>query len=238
MTEHIELEKRILDHALRDAQVVRESLATGDITVVNIMSAPGSGKTELLGVLGDRLRAQGHSVAVLVGDCATEHDANRLRPHVDWVRQIVTDGVCHLEARMLFPFLEEIVQFAPGYLFIENVGNMVCPVDFDLGESVRMALLSVTEGEDKPVKYPGLFRAVDLVVISKIDLARAVEFSMDMAMGYLHQVNPRAPVMSASAKTGIGLAEIVAALEHLGAQGRSSVSVPRLEEVEGPWASG
>ncbi|WP_298210801.1 hydrogenase nickel incorporation protein HypB [Ferrimicrobium sp.] len=219
--QHLEVERRILDQALRDAQVVRDALAGGHTTVVNLMSAPGSGKTELLGVIGDELRAQGQSVAVLVGDCATEHDADRLRSHVDWVHQIVTDGVCHLEARMLFPFLAEIGQLAPRYLFVENVGNMVCPVDFDLGEAVRIALLSVTEGEDKPVKYPGLFGAVDLVVVSKIDLASAVDFSLETVLGYLQRVNPGVPVISSSAKTGVGLDAVIGAIRSLAAQGSS-----------------
>ena len=225
MTEFVGLERKILDHARQDAMFVRGTLETRSVIMVNVMSAPGSGKTELLGAVADCLRAEGERSAVVVGDCATEYDAQRLVPHCDWVRQVVTDGVCHLEARMLFPYLDEIAEAAPSYLFVENVGNMVCPVDFDLGEDIRLVLLSTTEGEDKPAKYPALFYAADLVVMTKMDLADAAGFSLTTAMGHLRKVNTSVPVVLTSARTGVGIGQLLKELRVLSAR-RADVMHP------------
>ncbi len=220
MKQLIELEDHILKKANSEALLLRETLANVGTLVINVMSSPGSGKTETISALSDELRLHGDTVAVLVGDCATDHDAQRLVSHVDWVEQIVTKGVCHLEPRMLVPYLPELLALAPRYLFIENVGNLVCPVDFDLGESIRVSLLSTTEGEDKPAKYPDLFRTCDITVISKIDLAEVVEFSELRARTFLDQVAPNTKTIKVSARTKEGVAELAQAIREVAQRSR------------------
>ena len=184
------------------------------VLVLNVMSAPGSGKTELLartlleiGFAADaeRVPAGKMRIGVIVGDIATDNDAQRIARSGASVTQITTGGYCHLDAGM-------IEQAALGFdlgkldvLIIENVGNMVCPATFDLGEDVRVALLSVTEGEDKPLKYPTLFKRADLVIVNKIDLAEAAQFDKPLALANLQGVAPQAPVVCLSAKTGQGM---------------------------------
>ncbi len=218
MSISVNLEAQILDKANSEAQILKNAFASVGTLVINVMSSPGSGKTELISVLSDELRAQGSKVAVLVGDCATDHDAKRLSPHVDWVEQIQTKGVCHLEARMFTPYLDDLLQLAPQFLFIENVGNLVCPVDFDLGESIRVSLLSTTEGEDKPAKYPDLFRTCHITVISKADLIEAVEFSEHEARHYIELVSPKTNTIKVSARTKEGIEELAQAIRAITAQ--------------------
>ncbi len=220
MKQLIELEDHILNKANSEALRLRETLASAGTLVVNVMSSPGSGKTEMISALSNELRSCGDTVAVLVGDCATDHDAKRLAPHVDWVEQIVTKGICHLEPRMLVPYLPELLELTPKYLFIENVGNLVCPVDFDLGESVRISLLSTTEGEDKPAKYPDLFRSCDITVISKVDLAEVVEFSERKAQNFLDQVAPKTRTIKVSARTKEGVPELAQAIREVAQRSR------------------
>jgi hydrogenase nickel incorporation protein HypB len=213
MSESVPIEQKILSKAAQDAQEFR--LATREVgtTVVNVMSSPGSGKTALLCALSDSLRQAGKAVAAIAGDCATDNDARRLAPHVDWVRQVETVGLCHLEARMLMEYLDDIQELAPDYLFIENVGNLVCPVDFDLGESVRIALVATTEGEDKPLKYPQMFNASDVCVISKTDLADVVGFDLRLARELLETVSGGAEIIETSAKTKVGISELIGAID-------------------------
>ncbi len=174
---------------------------------INLVSSPGAGKTTLLQRTLLELRLQGLAVAALVGDLATDHDARRLAASGVPVRQINTDGLCHLDATMVSRHLEEWSPGRSDILFIENVGNLVCTASYDLGESIRVVLLSTTEGEDKPLKYPKLFHTADLAVITKMDLADACEFDREEARRNLLSVRPGMTIFETSARTSAGLEE-------------------------------
>lgn len=174
------------------------------VTVVNIVSSPGSGKTALLEqtikALNTDLR-----VAAIVGDLATENDAERLRSAGAPALQITTGSACHLDAHMVHHALDELDLHNLDLLFIENVGNLVCPASFDLGEDLFVVVLSTTEGEDKPLKYPVIFLKADAVIVNKIDLSTAVEFKRTIALGNIGNAAPKARVFETSARTGAGL---------------------------------
>jgi hydrogenase nickel incorporation protein HypB len=174
------------------------------LLVINVLSAPGSGKTTLIGEtirrLGKRLKT-----AVIVGDLATDNDARRLRESGAPVVQITTGTVCHLEADMVARAVNQLDLAAIGLLIIENVGNLVCPAGFDLGEDLRVVLLSVTDGEDKPLKYPPMFHRADAVVISKLDLAGPCDFNREAATANIRHIAPHARLFELSAKAGAGL---------------------------------
>ena len=174
----VEVRKNVLKLNDELARALRERFRQAGVLVVSLVSSPGSGKTALLEAT---LRTLGktHRVAALVGDLATENDAARLLRSGAPVRQIVTGTVCHLEAEMVERALDGWNLDELDILFIENVGNLVCPASYDLGEDMRLVLLSVTEGEDKPLKYPSIFNTADVAVITKIDLADAVEFDLE-----------------------------------------------------------
>ncbi|OPX98123.1 MAG: Hydrogenase isoenzymes nickel incorporation protein HypB [Syntrophorhabdus sp. PtaB.Bin006] len=175
-----------------------------DVFVLNVVSSPGSGKTMLLTKTIEALGADAR-VGVIVGDLETDNDARRLRTTGAPVVQISTGTLCHLDAEMVARAVGSMDLKTLDILVIENVGNLVCPSGFDLGEDLRVALLSVTEGEDKPLKYPPLFRFADAVIVSKMDLAVACEFDRDAALANIRRVNPRADVFEVSAKTGQGI---------------------------------
>jgi hydrogenase nickel incorporation protein HypB len=182
--------------------------------VVSLVSSPGSGKTAFLEKILAMLRERQAHPAALVGDLATENDAARLaRSHAP-VKQITTGTLCHLEASMIDAALMDWDLRDLDYLFIENVGNLVCPSSYDLGENLRLVLLSVTEGEDKPLKYPTIFNSADLAVITKIDLAEAVEFDWEAAKANIQAVRPGMPVIGVSAKKGTGMQEWLDLLSH------------------------
>ena len=183
---------------------LRRTFADSGVYVVSLVSSPGSGKTTLLRETMRQLRGQ-HRIAALVGDLATEHDAERLRETGAPVRQITTGSVCHLDAEMVRSALAGWDLAALDFLFIENVGNLVCPAAFDLGEDLRAVLLSVTEGEDKPLKYPTIFNTADLAVITKIDLSGAADYDQGLFHRYLEQVRPGLDVFHVSAKYGHGV---------------------------------
>jgi hydrogenase nickel incorporation protein HypB len=174
------------------------------LLVINVLSAPGSGKTTLIGEtirrLGKRLKT-----AVIVGDLATDNDARRLRESGAPVVQITTGTVCHLEADMVARAVNQLDLAGIGLLIIENVGNLVCPAGFDLGEDLRVVLLSVTDGEDKPLKYPPMFHRADAVVISKLDLAGPCDFNREAATANIRHIAPHARLFELSAKAGAGL---------------------------------
>ena len=206
----LELHQGVLGKNDQLAAELRSQFMRDGTYAINLVSGPGSGKTALLEATLGRLRAQGYRPAALVGDLATENDATRLARSGAPVRQIVTAGTCHLEAEMVAGHLAGWLTATPDFLFIENVGNLVCPASFDLGESLRVALLSVTEGEDKPQKYPPLFNSADAVILTKMDLAAAVEFDMEAAKASLRAVAPNVPILETSAQSGAGLAEWLA----------------------------
>ncbi len=178
-TRIVELRQGILKKNDELARGLRSRFEAAGVLVLNLVSSPGTGKTAFLERTLRELRAKGSQAAALVGDLETDNDARRLAASGAPVRQINTHGICHLEAEMIGKHLEGWDGVELGnldYLFIENVGNLVCPSSYDLGERVRVALLSVTEGEDKPLKYPTLFNSADAAVITKTDIAEAVGF--------------------------------------------------------------
>jgi len=178
---------------------------------VSLVSSPGAGKTMLLEKMLTAMNAECR-VAALVGDLATENDAARLaRSHAP-VRQITTGTVCHLDAEMVQKSLAGWDLQSLDFLFIENVGNLVCPSSYDLGEALRLVLMSVTEGEDKPLKYPTIFNTADVAVITKMDLAAAVEFDLPAARRNIQSVRPGMRIFEVSGKTGAGLAELLSFL--------------------------
>jgi hydrogenase nickel incorporation protein HypB len=188
------------------ARSLRDRFHAGGVFVVSLVSSPGSGKTAFLEKTLTLLRPK-YRVAALVGDLATENDALRLARSQAPVKQITTGTLCHLEAVMVQSALEEWDLNKLDFLFIENVGNLVCPSSYDLGEDLRLVLISVTEGEDKPLKYPTIFNTADIAIVTKIDLAAAVEFSWETASQNIQAVRPGMPVFRLSAKTGEGMEE-------------------------------
>ena len=208
----LEVRTKILKVNDETASAMRRRFVEAGVLVVNVVSSPGSGKTALLEETLTRLKARGMSVAAIVGDLETDNDARRLARSGVPVRQIETHGLCHLEAAMVEERLAGWDLAAIEILFIENVGNLVCPTSWDLGEHLRVALLSVTEGEDKPLKYPGLFNTSDLAVITKVDLAAAVEFDRTLALANIEQVRPGMPVLEVATKTGAGVDAWIEAL--------------------------
>ena len=207
-TRIVELRQGILKKNDELARALRERFSSAGVLVLNLVSSPGTGKTAFLELTLRALREKGSRVAALVGDLETDNDARRLAASGAPVRQINTHGICHLEAEMVRTHLEGWEGASPedlDYLFIENVGNLVCPSSYDLGERIRVALLSVTEGEDKPLKYPTLFNSADVAVITKIDLAEAVDFDREAAHKGLQAIRPGIHIFETSAKTGAGM---------------------------------
>lgn len=199
------LRQGILKKNDQEAARLRYLFHSAGIFVVNIVSGPGTGKTRFLEATLKRLLENGFPSAAFVGDPETENDAIRLKRSGAPVRQILTRGVCHLEATMISSQLSgwNLEEFK--FLFIENVGNLVCTSNYDLGENLRVVMLSVTEGEDKPLKYPGLFNSADISIITKCDLAKACECDLDLAKKNLHSVRPNIQIFETSAKTGFGI---------------------------------
>jgi hydrogenase nickel incorporation protein HypB len=200
----VELEARVLEKNDRLADVNRAWFAGREILALNIVSSPGAGKTTLLERTIRDLKSKS-DLFVLEGDQATSADGERIRSAGAPCVQINTGTGCHLEADMVARGLEELRPAFGSIVLIENVGNLVCPALFDLGERSKVAILSVTEGEDKPLKYPHMFRAADLVLLNKIDLLPHLDFDLEKAIGNVKAVNPRATVIRLSARTGEGL---------------------------------
>jgi hydrogenase nickel incorporation protein HypB len=205
------------------AHGLRRRFEASNVFVVNLVSSPGAGKTTFLQATLTALHA-GCRVAALVGDLATERDAERLGRSGAPVRQIVTGTVCHLEAEMVGSALADWDLAALDYLFIENVGNLVCPASYDLGENLRVVLLSVTEGEDKPLKYPTIFSGTDLAILTKMDIAEAVGFDREEAHRNIQEVRPGLEVLETSARSGLGMEAWLAKLDEL-ARRRSGTEV-------------
>jgi hydrogenase nickel incorporation protein HypB len=201
---------QVRQHALKQndlaARALRERFQNAGVYVVSLVSSPGAGKTAFLERVLTLLRGC-FRVAALVGDLATDNDARRLARSGAPVRQITTGTVCHLEADMVERALDGWNLDELDFLFIENVGNLVCPATFDLGENLRLVLFSVTEGEDKPLKYPTIFHTADAAILTKIDLAAAVEFDAAAALQNIESVRPGMQVLQVSARSGQGMDE-------------------------------
>ena len=202
-TRIIELREKVFKQNDIVARALRERFREAGVFVVSLVSSPGAGKTALLEKTLTLLRPQ-FRVAALVGDLATENDAARLARSQAPVKQIITGTVCHLEGAMVERSLEGWKLDELDFLFIENVGNLVCPSSYDLGEDLRLVLLSVTEGEDKPLKYPTIFNSADVAVITKADLAEAVEFDAVSVNRNIQAVRPGMTVITLSTKSGAG----------------------------------
>lgn len=187
------------------ARNMRESFLAQGTFVSNWVSSPGAGKTLWLELTLSRMLERGIRVAAIVGDLETDRDAQRLQRSGAPVRQIMTHGLCHLEADMVQREWDAWGLGNIDHLFIENVGNLVCPTSWDLGESLRVGMLCVTEGEDKPLKYPGLFNTCDVVLLTKMDLAQVCEFRKDVAMQNLQTVRPGIEIFETSGKTSAGI---------------------------------
>jgi hydrogenase nickel incorporation protein HypB len=200
----VRVEQKVLNENQRIALELRERFAEHGILCLNFVSSPGSGKTTLLeGTLaGFR---PGERVAVLTGDLQTENDARRLARYGFPVQQIVTGGVCHLDGKMIERALAAWPLESIDVLLIENVGNLVCPSSYDLGEEAKIVLLSVTEGEDKPLKYPSMFLKSSLLILTKVDLLPYVPFDMEAAKLNARQVNPEIEILEVSCATGKGM---------------------------------
>lgn len=196
------------------ARSMRDEFLAQRTYVSNWVSSPGAGKTLWLELTLARMIQRGIHVAAIVGDLETDRDAQRLQRSGASVRQIMTHGLCHLEAEMVQREWSNWGLGQVDHLFIENVGNLVCPTSWDLGESLRVGLLSVTEGEDKPLKYPGLFNTCDVVLLTKMDLAQACDFQKELAIGNLRAVRPGIEIFETSGKTRQGLEEWIDWLEN------------------------
>ncbi len=202
----VEVRRNVLKQNDVIARALREQFRAAGVFVVSLVSSPGSGKTTFLERTLIELQPR-HRVAALVGDLATENDAIRLARSKAPVKQITTGTLCHLEAAMVQTALADWDLHALDFLFIENVGNLVCPSSYDLGENLRLVLMSVTEGEDKPLKYPTIFNSADVAVITKNELAAAVEFDWKAANHSIQSVRPGMQIFRVSAKTGEGMNE-------------------------------
>jgi hydrogenase nickel incorporation protein HypB len=202
----LEVRKNVLKQNDMIARALRERFRAKGTFVVSLVSSPGAGKTAFLEKTLSLLR-KSYRVAALVGDLATENDAVRLSRSQAPVKQITTGTLCHLEAAMVERALENWEVGPLDFLFIENVGNLVCPASYDLGENLRFVLLSVTEGEDKPLKYPTIFNSADVAVITKMDMCEAVECDEATMRANIQGVRPGMRCFAVSAKTGAGVGE-------------------------------
>lgn len=228
-TRLVEVRQNVLKQNDIVARELRQRFHDAGVSVVSLVSSPGSGKTAFLEKTLTLMRPN-YRVAALVGDLATDNDAVRLARSQAPVRQITTGTLCHLEAAMVRDALEGWDLAQLDFLFIENVGNLVCPSSYDLGEDLRVVLLSVTEGEDKPLKYPTIFNTADLAVMTKMDLAEAVEFDMAAADCNIQRVRPGMPILKVSAKSGAGMdgwLSFLISIEHANGNG----ALRRLESL-------
>jgi len=203
----IEVRESLMARNNELAAAVRQRLDDAGVTMFNLVSSPGSGKTTLLertlAALGEEL-----GIAVVTGDVQTQNDADRLARHTTrLVQAVVTGGACHLDARQVTEALDQIDLSVTRLLFVENVGNLVCPASWDLGEESKIVVFSVTEGEDKPLKYPKMFRQSRYAVINKMDLLPHLNFDLEQAKAFARQVNPELKFFFTSALQGDGLEE-------------------------------
>ena len=216
----IEVRRNVLKQNDIIARSLRDQFRVAGVFVVSLVSSPGSGKTTFLEKILTEMQPA-YRVAALVGDLATENDAMRLARSKAPVKQITTGTLCHLEAAMVQNAMQEWDLNELDFLFIENVGNLVCPSSYDLGENLRLVLMSVTEGEDKPLKYPTIFNSSDVAVVTKNELAEAVEFNWEAARKSIESVRPGMQIFRLSAKTGEGMREFLTFLSQRLAEHRT-----------------
>jgi len=221
----VPMEGKVLNENARVAAELRERFCERRVLVVNLISSPGSGKTTLLEKTLEALPPASR-VAVLTGDLQTENDANRLKRYGFPVKQIVTGGTCHLDARMIEKHIADWDLSRLDLLIVENVGNLVCPSSYDLGEAAKIVLLSVTEGEDKPLKYPSIFFKSELMVLTKTDLLPYVPFDAEVAIANARRVHPEMEVVKVSCLGGAGLGEWMNWLERRRQTFLSALSQP------------
>jgi len=227
----VEVRKNVLKQNDVVARVLRERFRHEGTSVISLVSSPGYGKTAFLEKTLTLLRSR-YNVAALVGDLATDNDAARLARSRAAVKQITTGTLCHLEAAMVQNALDGWDTGPLDFLFIENVGNLVCPSSYDLGEDLRLVLLSVTEGEDKPLKYPTIFNSADVAILTKMDLAAVVEFDEEMVNQNIQAVRPGMKVFKVSAKSGEGMNEFLEFLAgHRGARHSATTVENNLRSV-------
>lgn len=211
----IKILKNIMDENLSQAALNRQWFKARRVVALNLIASPGAGKTTFLEQTIKGL-VQSHKLAVIEGDITGDHDAKRIEALGVPVVQINTEGGCHLDAHMIASALSGLDTKDLNYLFIENVGNLVCPAEFDLGEDLKIVVLSTPEGHDKPAKYPLIFSEAQAVVINKIDLLSAVDFDMGQAELDIRRLNPSVPIFKLSCKTGEGLDNWLQWLENQG----------------------
>jgi len=207
----IKVVREIMEENDEQAEEIRAYLGKRGARMMNVMSAPGSGKTLLFERVIPLLKERGLKVGIIEGDLATANDANRLAPLGAPVALITTEtfgGGCHLSAAMIRSALGELSSHELDLILVENVGNLVCPAEFDIGADGNIVLVSVVEGEDKPLKYPTMFRAADVVCITKIDIAEAVGADVRLLTKNVRQINPEARIVMTSGKTGEGAEEV------------------------------
>ena len=225
MTERVPMERKVLSENDRVAAELRTRFRDHGIFCLNLISSPGSGKTSLLERTLEGLPAEAR-VAVLTGDIQTDNDAKRLARFGFPVKQITTGGTCHLDARMIERALADWKLAELDVLLIENVGNLVCPSSYDLGEAAKVVLLSVTEGEDKPLKYPSIFFRAELLVLNKIDLLPHVPFDLAAARENARRIHPEIDIVEVSCLTGAGLGHWRQWLEERRAKARAEAAIP------------
>jgi hydrogenase nickel incorporation protein HypB len=230
------IEKSILSENNRIAAELREALTASGALALNFISSPGSGKTMLLEKTLELLPAHTR-LAVLTGDIQTDNDARRLLRYGHPVRQICTGGACHLDAAMVAKHLEGWLLKVVQLLLIENVGNLVCPTSYDLGEDAKIVILSVTEGDDKPLKYPGIFRKAELMILNKIDLLPHVPFQLELARENARRIHPEIEIIETSCTTGAGLGQWMRWLEARAAKkvAAASAVATRNHSQPGGW---
>ena len=211
----VDVHERILAGNDRVARHNREHFHDHNVVAVNLMGSPGAGKTAILEATARALGGKSH-LGVLAGDLATDNDANRVRAAGIIAESITTGSACHLDADMVHKGLHRLPWRTLDFLFIENVGNLVCPAIYDLGQDANVVALSVTEGEDKPLKYPTMFHKADLVLVTKTDLLRHLDVSLDRIVEHLSLVMPRPAMLAVSARTGAGMDQWTRWLEGIG----------------------
>ncbi|MFH1966042.1 MAG: hydrogenase nickel incorporation protein HypB [Acidobacteriota bacterium] len=205
MSQEIRIEKKVLSENERLAAELRNKMVLNGVLSLNIVSSPGAGKTSLLEKTLSGLKDE-FKIAVIAGDVQTENDANRLiKAGGEWVRPLVTGGSCHLDARMISRELKKLELKEVDLLLIENVGNLVCPSSYDLGEDMKVVVISVPEGDDKPLKYPGMFKRSGLMIVNKTDLLGTSDFSMDVVKKNALSINSNLNILETSCRTGDGI---------------------------------